>query len=94
MNKTGIKLLWGTANCFSNSRYAHGASTSCCADAFAYAAAQVKKAIDITIELDGSGYVFWGGREGYETLLNTDMQLENDNYARFLKMGIRKKKRI
>lgn len=88
MQKYGIKLLWGTANCFGNPRYMHGASTSCCADAFAYAAAQVKKAIDITIELGGSGYVFWGGREGYETLLNTDMALENDNYARFLRMAV------
>lgn len=88
MAKYNIKLLWGTANCFANPRYMHGASTSCCADAFAYAAAQVKKAIDITIELGGTGYVFWGGREGYETLLNTDMALENDNYARFLKMAV------
>lgn len=88
MQKYNIKLLWGTANCFSNPRYMHGAATSCCADAFAYAAAQVKKAIDITIELGGNGYVFWGGREGYETLLNTDMALEQDNYARFLKMAV------
>lgn len=88
MNKYGIKLLWGTANCFTAPKYMHGASTSCCADAFAYAAAQVKKAIDITIELGGNGYVFWGGREGYETLLNTNMALEQDNYARFLKMAV------
>lgn len=88
MKKYNIKLLWGTANCFSNPRYMHGAATSCCADAFAYAAAQVKKAIDITIELGGTGYVFWGGREGYETLLNTDMALEQDNYARLLKMAV------
>ena len=88
MNKYGIKLLWVTANCFAAPKYMHGASTSCCADAFAYAAAQVKKAIDITIELGGNGYVFWGGREGYETLLNTNMALEQDNYARFLKMAV------
>lgn len=88
MNKYGIKLLWGTANCFTAPKYMHGASTSCCADAFAYAAAQVKKAIDITIEIGGNGYVFWGGREGYETLLNTNMALEQDNYARFLKMAV------
>ena len=88
MSKYNIKLLWGTANCFSNPRYMHGAATSCCADVFACAAAQVKKAIDITIELGGMGYVFWGGREGYETLLNTDMALENDNYARFLTMSV------
>lgn len=88
MNRCNIKLLWGTANCFGHPRYMHGASTSCNADVFAYAAAQVKKAIDITMELGGMGYVFWGGREGYETLLNTDMSLENDNYARFLKMAV------
>lgn len=88
MQQYGIKLLWGTANCFAAPKYMHGASTSCCADSFAYAAAQVKKAIDITMELGGKGYVFWGGREGYETLLNTDMSLEQDNYARFLEMAV------
>ena len=88
MNKYGIKLLWGTANCFSRARYMHGAATSPYADAFAYAAAQVKNAIDITIELGGTGYVFWGGREGYETLLNTKMGFEIDNYARLLKMAV------
>ena len=87
MAKYNIKLLWGTANCFSHPRYMHGASTSPCADAFAFAAAQIKKALDITIELGGTGYVFWGGREGYETLLNTDMALEQDNYARLLTMA-------
>ena len=88
MKKTGIKLLWGTANLFSNPRFVHGASTSCNADVFAYAAAQVKKAMEITKELDGENYVFWGGREGYETLLNTDMKLEMDNFARFLHMAV------
>ena len=88
MQTYGIKLLWGTANCFASPKYMHGAATSCSAEAFACAAAQVKKAIDITIELGGKGYVFWGGREGYETLLNTDMALEQDNYARFLKMAV------
>lgn len=88
MQKYGIKLLWGTANCFASPKYMHGAATSCSAEVFACAAAQVKKAIDITIELGGKGYVFWGGREGYETLLNTDMALEQDNYARFLKMAV------
>lgn len=88
MERTGIKLLWGTANCFGNPRYMHGASTSCFADVLACAASQVQKAIDITIELGGTGYVFWGGREGYETLLNTDMALEQDNYARFLRMAV------
>lgn len=88
MKKFNIKLLWGTANCFSNPRYMHGAATSPYADAFACAAAQIKKAIDITIELGGEGYVFWGGREGYETLLNTDMKTEKDNYARLLRMAV------
>ncbi len=89
MDESGIRLLWGTANCFGNPRYMHGAGTSCNADSFAYAAAQIKNAIDATIRLGGSGYVFWGGREGYETLLNTDMALELDNLARLLKMAVR-----
>jgi xylose isomerase len=84
----GRKLLWGTANCFSHPRYAHGAATSCQADVFAYAAAQIKNAIDATVRLGGSGYVFWGGREGYETLLNTDMGFEMDNLARMLCMAV------
>src|SRR5271170_8530049 len=70
--RTGIRLLWGTANLFSNPRFVHGASTSCNADAFAFAAAQVKKAVEVTHELGGAGYTFWGGREGYSTLLNTN----------------------
>ncbi len=78
------KLLWGTANLFSNPRFMHGAGTSCNADVFAYAAAQVKKALEIAVRLNASGYTFWGGREGYETLLNTNMGLELDNMARFL----------
>ncbi len=82
------KVLWGTANCFNHPRYVHGAGTSCNADVFAYAAAQIKKAIDVTIELGGQGYVFWGGREGYETLLNTDMGLELDNMARLMRMAV------
>lgn len=82
------KLLWGTANCFSNPRYVHGAGTSCNADVFAFAAAQIKKALEITVELNGEGYVFWGGREGYETLLNTDMALEQDNMARLLRLAV------
>lgn len=88
MQKHHKKLLWGTANLFGNPRYVHGAGTSCNADVYAYAAAQIKKAIDITIGLGGEGYVFWGGREGYETLLNTDMELELDNMARLLKMSV------
>jgi len=89
MKRTGIKCLWGTANCFSNPRYMHGAGTAPNADVFAYAAAQIKKAIDITIMLGGTGYVFWGGREGYETLLNTNMGLEQDNMARLMKMAVK-----
>ena len=86
--RTGIKLLWGTANLFSNPRYMHGAATSCNADAFAYAAAQVKKALEVTHELGGENYVFWGGREGYQNLLNTDMKREVDNLARFMHMAV------
>lgn len=88
MRRHGIKLLWGTANMFNHPRYVHGAGTSCNADVYCYAAAQIKKALDITIELGGKGYVFWGGREGYETLLNTDMALEQDNMARLMHMAV------
>ncbi|KFA57109.1 xylose isomerase [Mageeibacillus indolicus] len=88
MAGTSIKLLWGTSNCFSNPRFMHGAATSCEADVFAWTATQLKNAIDATIALGGKGYVFWGGREGYETLLNTDVGLEMDNYARMLKMAV------
>ena len=84
MNQTGIKCLWGTANCFNNRRYLAGAGTSPNANAFAYAAAQIKTAMDTTKKLGGENYVFWGGREGYDTLLNTDLKLELDNYARLL----------
>ena len=84
----GKKLLWGTANCFGNPRYMHGAGTSPSADVFAFAAAQIKKAIECTVKLGGKGYVFWGGREGYETLLNTDMKLEQDNMARLMRMAV------
>lgn len=82
------KLLWGTAKCFDHPRYMHGAGTSPSADVFAYAAAQIKKAIDATVKLGGNGYVFWGGREGYETLLNTNMALEQDNMARLMRMSV------
>src|SRR5215469_9581336 len=92
--RTGIKLLWGTANLFSNPRFVHGAATSCNADAFAFAAAQVKKALEITHELGGAGYTFWGGREGYSTLLNTDMKREQEHLARFLHMAVDHKKAI
>lgn len=81
------KVLWGTANAFNNPRYASGAGTSPNAEVFAFAAAQIKKAIEITVELGGEGYVFWGGREGYETLLNTNMGLEMDNMARLMTMA-------
>jgi len=91
---TGVKLLWGTANLFSNPRYMHGAATSCNADAFAYAAAQVKKAIEVTHELGGANYVFWGGREGYQTLLNTDMKREIDHLAAFMHMAVDHAKEI
>ncbi len=84
---TNIRLLWGTACLFAHPRYVHGAATSPNAEVFAYAAAQVKKAMEVTHELGGEDYVFWGGREGYETLLNTDMGLELDNMARFLSMA-------
>jgi xylose isomerase len=85
---TGVKLLWGTANLFSNPRYMCGASTNPDAHVFAYAAAQVKKALEITQELGGENYVFWGGREGYETLLNTNLKREQDHLAAFLHMAV------
>lgn len=86
--QTGKKLLWGTAKCFDHPRYMHGAGTSPSADVFAYSAAQIKKAVESTVALGGQGYVFWGGREGYETLLNTNMGLELDNMARLMKMTV------
>ena len=81
---SGVKLLWGTANLFSNRRYMNGASTNPDFHVVAYGGAQVKAAIDATIELGGSGYTFWGGREGYMSLLNTDMKREQEHFARFL----------
>lgn len=92
--RTGIKLLWGTACLFVHPRYAHGAATSCNADVFAYAAAQVKKAMEVTHELGGEGYTFWGGREGYSTLLNTDLKRELEHLARFLHLATDHKKAI
>ena len=85
---TGVKLLWGTANLFSNPRYMCGAATNPDAHVFAYAAAQVKKALEVTKELGGENYVFWGGREGYETLLNTDLKREQEHLAAFLHMAV------
>ena len=88
MADTGKKVLWGTASLFTNPRFVHGAATSPNAEVFAYAAAQVKKALEVTLELGGENYVFWGGREGYETLLNTDMKREQDNLACFMHMAV------
>lgn len=85
---TGVKLLWGTANLFGHPRYTHGAATNPDPHVFAYAAAQVKHAIAATHELGGENYVFWGGREGYETLLNTDMRQEQEQLARFFHMAV------
>jgi len=84
---TGVQLLWGTANLFSHKRYMNGASTNPDFRVLTHAAAQVKSAIDATIELGGQGYVFWGGREGYTCLLNTDMKRELENMGRFLVMA-------
>jgi len=92
--RTGIVPLWGTANLFSNPRFMHGAGTSCNADVFAYAAAQVAKAMEITHKLGGSGYVFWGGREGYKSLLNTEIGRELDHMALLLKLAVDHKKKI
>ena len=85
---TGVRLLWGTANLFSNPRYMCGAATNPDAHVFAYAAAQVKKALEVTKRLGGENYVFWGGREGYETLLNTNLKREQDHLAAFLHMAV------
>jgi xylose isomerase len=85
--KTGVKLLWGTANLFSHPRYMNGASTNPDFNVVCHAGAQVKHALDATIELGGANYVFWGGREGYLSLLNTDMKREQEHLARFLTMA-------
>ncbi len=86
--ETGVKLLWGTSCLFSHPRYSQGAATSPDASVYAYAGAQVKKALECTKELDGLGYTFWGGREGYASLLNTDMKRELDHLAAFLHMAV------
>ncbi len=88
MQETGIKCLWGTANMFGNPRFMNGAGSTNSADVFCFAAAQVKKALDITVKLGGRGYVFWGGREGYETLLNTDVKFEQENIAALMRMAV------
>jgi xylose isomerase len=94
MAATGIKLLWGTANVFSHPRYASGASTSPTPEAFAWAAVQVRAALETTQRLGGENYVLWGGREGYDSLLNTDLRRELDQYGRFLSMVVDHKHRI
>src|SRR5207237_4085153 len=81
---SGVKLLWGTANLFSNRRYMNGAATNPDFHVLSHGAAQVKAALDATIALDGENYVFWGGREGYMTLLNTNMKREQEQFAKFL----------
>jgi len=92
--RTGVKLLWGTANLFSHPRYMNGAATNPDSEVFAFAAAQVKKAMEVTHRLGGSAYVFWGGREGYMCLLNTDMKQEQDHLATFLRLAVEHKKKI
>ena len=94
MSLTGIRLLWGTANLFSHSRYQAGAGTNPNPEVFAYAATQVKHAMEATHRLNGDNYVLWGGREGYDTLLNTDLRREKDNFARFLHMVVEHKHKI
>jgi xylose isomerase len=88
MKSSNVKLLWNTANMFTNPRFVFGAATTSNADVYAYAAAQVKKALEHAVELGAENYVFWGGREGYESLLNTDMEFELDNLARFYHMAV------
>ncbi|MDI9521455.1 MAG: xylose isomerase [Bacillota bacterium] len=89
MAGTSIKCLWGTANLFSNPRYMNGAGSSNSLDVYCHAAAQIKKAIECTVKLGGTGYVFWGGREGYETLLNTDVKFEQENIASLMHMAVK-----
>lgn len=92
--ETGIKLLWGTANCFSNPRFAAGAASNPDPQVFACAAAQVFSAMNATQRLKGSNYVLWGGREGYETLLNTDLKREREQLGRFMRMVVEHKHKI
>ena len=94
ISQTGVQLLWGTANLFSHPRYMAGAATNPDPDVFAHAAAQVKNAIDSTHKLNGANYVLWGGREGYESLLNTDMKRELDQLGRFLSLVVDYKHKI
>jgi xylose isomerase len=94
MRESGVKLLWGTANLFSDRRYMSGAATNPDPEVFAYAAAQVKNVLELTHELRGANYVLWGGREGYETLLNTDLKRELDQLGRFMAMVVEHKHKI
>jgi xylose isomerase len=94
MQTSGVKLLWGTANLFSHPRYMGGAASNPDPDVFAFAAAQVKNAIDATHKLGGANYVLWGGREGYETLLNTDLKREQEQLGRFLSLVVDYKHKI
>ncbi len=94
IEESGVKLLWGTANLFSNRRYMAGAATNPDPEIFAYAAAQVKSALELTHALNGQNYVLWGGREGYETLLNTDLRREWDQLGRFLQLVVEHKHKI
>lgn len=94
MERTGVELLWGTTNAFSHPRFAAGAATNPDPEVFAYAAAQVKNALDATKRLGGANYVLWGGREGYETLLNTRLRQEADQFARFLHLVAEYKRSI
>jgi len=94
MKTSGVKLLWGTANLFSHPRYMGGAATNPDPEVFTYAAAQVKKALEVTQRLGGANYVLWGGREGYETLLNTDMKRELDQLGRFMNLVVEHKHKI
>ena len=94
MRASGVKLLWGTANLFSHARYMAGAATNPDPAVFAYAAAQVKNALEVTHDLEGANYVLWGGREGYETLLNTDLKRELAQFGRFLNLVVEHKHRI
>ena len=94
MERTGVRLLWGTANLFSHPRYAAGAATNPDPEVFAYAAAQVKHMLEVTLRLGGENYVLWGGREGYDTLLNTDLAREGAQLARFLHLVAEHKHRI
>ena len=92
--RTGVRLLWGTANLFTHPRYQAGAATNPDPEVFAFAAAQVKHMLEVTQRLGGENYVLWGGREGYDTLLNTDLRREGDQFARFLHLVAEHKHRI